>query len=130
MKILGDEINSSEELQLQLEHSVKDLEKFSELLSKFVAWWNEMEMESNTQLTRESMVIKKFDPLRLKSIESRWKDHRKRYAAYVDEVSYSIQNLKSKKVIEKYSDWQDTGPVSRRFLQGWLQTGSLAVQPP
>jgi hypothetical protein len=64
-----------------------DLEKFRDLLSRFVAWWNEMEMESNTQLTRESMMIQKFDSLRLKSIEARWKDHRKRYAAYVDEVS-------------------------------------------
>jgi len=49
-----------------------------------------MKMETTTQLTRGNMVSQKFDKIRMRSIEAKWKDHRSRYAAYVDEVSLHI----------------------------------------
>ncbi|KAF8890825.1 hypothetical protein CPB84DRAFT_1784619 [Gymnopilus junonius] len=75
----------------ELSRGIHDLEEFSHILSKFAAWWNEIAMETNTQLSRGEMVMKnlkfeKLDKLRMLSIESKWKDHRKRYAAYVDEI--------------------------------------------
>ncbi|KAF8153791.1 hypothetical protein B0H34DRAFT_66673 [Crassisporium funariophilum] len=74
------------EMQSELVRGIHDLEEFSGLLSKFVAWWNLMSMESTTQMTRGSSVIARFDSLRMLSIEKKWKDHRKRYATYVDEI--------------------------------------------
>jgi len=85
-----DEKDLSDQLEVQLTRGIHDLEVFSNVLSNFVAWWNEMKMETTTQLTRGNMVSQKFDKIRMRSIEAKWKDHRSRYAAYVDEVSLPI----------------------------------------
>lgn len=74
------------EVQSLLSKGVHDLEQFSDIVAKFAAWWNEMVMETNTQLQREGVILERFDKLRLQAIEIKWREHRSRYAAYVNEV--------------------------------------------
>ena len=59
------------------------------MLSKFATWWNEMAMETASQLQREQQVsdnLDRADKLRLRAIEQKWRNHKIRYAAYVNEV--------------------------------------------
>lgn len=75
------------EVQGQLTKGIQDLEEFSNVLTKFVAWWNELGMETSTQLSREDGMSKRnFNKLHFQTVERKWKDHRNRYAAYVNEV--------------------------------------------
>ncbi|KDR78081.1 hypothetical protein GALMADRAFT_245068 [Galerina marginata CBS 339.88] len=73
------------EAKSELAKGIHDLEEFSAMLSKFVAWWNLMAMETSSQISRGRIVIKN-DKLHMMAIEARWKDHRKQYAAYVNEI--------------------------------------------
>uniref|UniRef100_A0A8H7XV97 Uncharacterized protein n=1 Tax=Psilocybe cubensis TaxID=181762 RepID=A0A8H7XV97_PSICU len=75
------------EMQTLLSKGVQDLEQFSIILTKFAAWWNEMAMETSSQLRREKMLMQAFTNLQLTSLEQKWKEHRSRYAAYVNEIS-------------------------------------------
>ena len=67
---------------------MQNLEALDQVLSKFVAWWNEMEMEGRTQLACGKVIMKEFDLRLLEAIELKWKNDKERYAAYVHEVSY------------------------------------------
>ncbi|KAF9555962.1 hypothetical protein CPC08DRAFT_820739 [Agrocybe pediades] len=77
------------EVKSELGRGIKDLEEFGEMLSKFAAWWNGMVMETQSQLTREQQVstnLEGLDKLRIRAIEQKWKNHKNRYAAYVNEI--------------------------------------------
>lgn len=73
-----------------MQNRIDSLAKFSESLSLYAAWWNEMEMRYSAQKDRDAQIARCFSMMRQRQVLHEWQKLKKDYVAYTIEVSRNV----------------------------------------